>query len=357
MSERRDRLFFPGQEGRPAIEAPSCPFFFALSLENVMKRFHFGLMAATCSFLALSLLLTGCGKKKGDEDEDEELPRKSKTTSTGGGPKASNKEPVKATEYGTITGRVSWVGDKPNMEALTTQLREAIAKKADDSKYCLMGTDVETTEQAYRIGDNNGLGNVFVWIEPASSNQYFAIPADQLAKYKDSVVRIHQPHCAFIPHASVLFPSYINNGKEEPTGQKLEVKNDATITHNSKVGGSKNQVIDITLSPGSDKEFTLKPEKGPITVSCGVHGWMTAYIRAFDHPYAAVTSVGAEPAKKQYEDKKSPKFGTFTITGVPVGAKVKIIAWHEDLGYLEGNQGRELTLQKENTANFEAKKK
>ena len=60
-----------------------------------------------------------------------------------------------------------------------------------------------------------GVGNVFVWIVPEAGS-YFEVPDDQLAKFKDAQVVVSQPHCAFLPHAAVLFPSYYKDGKQVP---------------------------------------------------------------------------------------------------------------------------------------------
>ena len=187
-----------------------------------MKRFQLGLFTAVFSFLVLSLLLTGCGKHKDDDDDDDLIRGKgSKVKAGGGAPKASTMKPVTATEYGVIRGKVAWTGDLPDIGKLTDELRGLISKKADDRDYCMSGKDYETTEQVYRIGDNKGLGHVFVWIEPEAEH-YFEVPADQLKKYQDTSATISQPHCAFLPHTTVLFPSSIKNGKEEPTGQETD---------------------------------------------------------------------------------------------------------------------------------------
>ena len=83
-------------------------------------------------------------------------------------------------------------GDLPNLDELTKNLQ---AGMKNDTDYCLTGKTkegktnpgheiqpYETSEQEYRIGDNKGLGNVFVWIMP-EKDHYFDIPADQLAKF------------------------------------------------------------------------------------------------------------------------------------------------------------------------------
>jgi hypothetical protein len=316
----------------------------------------------------LGLLLTGCSGKKGDDDDDTPSSSKKKSSRPKGGSTTTESlTPVKAKEYGTITGQVTWSGDPPNLDELTKNLQ---AGMKNDTDYCLTGKTkdgktnpghviqpLETSQQEFRIGDNKGLGNVFVWIVP-EKDHFFEIPADQLAKFKDSSVTMAQPHCAFVPHAAVTFPSYNNGTKLVPTGQKFVVENDAIVSHNSKVaGGPRNPGGNPTLAPGKNETFTLKPDTTPITVSCGIHTWMKAYVRAFDHPYAAVTSVGADFKARKYEDPKSPKYGTYEITGVPVGAKVRIIAWHETLGNLNGSSGEEITLEKQTKKDFTAKAK
>jgi hypothetical protein len=335
-----------------------------------MRRIHFGLLAAALSMMVVSFALSGCGGSKSDDDDEGSAPRKKSKSAKGtsGGPKGSALKPVTAKEYGVIRGEVKWPGDKkPDFSSQTEALQKGMST---DKDYCLTGKkkdgstgkhpimDYETFQQTYRVGDNMGVGNVFVWIVP-EQGYYFEVPDDQLAKFKNSEVLLSQPHCAFLPHASVLFPSHYKDGKQEPTGQKLMIENDAEVSHNSKVQGNPavNPVRDRTLPPKDKEEYPVKADKSPITVSCGIHTWMKAYIRAFDHPYAAVTSVGGDLKAHKYEDPKSPKYGTYEITGVPVGAKVRIFAWHEDMEHLAGATGRELTIKKENVENFEAKPK
>jgi hypothetical protein len=326
-------------------------------------------MFAIVPALTLGLLLTGCSGKKGDDDDDGAPRTSKKSNRSKGGPTTASEslKPVKATEYTKLTGMVTWNGDLPNFDEMTKNLQ---AGMKNDTDYCLTGKtkegkqgphkihDFETFQQVYRIGDNKGLGNVFIWIQP-EKDHYFEVPADQLAKFKDSEVVISQPHCAFLPHVAVVFPSYYKDGKQAPTGQKFIIQNDAVVSHNSKVaGGPRNPGGNPTLGPGAKESFTLKPDSTPITVSCGIHTWMRAYVRAFDHPYATVTSVGGDIKAKKFEDPKSDKYGTYEITGVPVGAKVRILAWHPELGPLNGSSGEELTIQKgENKKDFTAAKK
>jgi hypothetical protein len=341
-----------------------------------MRRFPLGLMAGLLSAACVGLFVVGCG---GPADRDDEpLPRKK--GGKGGAQVAVQVEtlkplPVAQDKYaGTISGSVKWAGDRPDFDALTQALQKGMIK---DTDYCLRGKaggetvpihDYETFQQTYRIGDNGNLGNVFVWIA-APAGFAFDVPDAQLPAVKD--VRLHQPHCAFLPHCQVLFAGRYKKGEHDATGcQKLVILNDARVTHNAKVqGGPLNGTVNKILGPWDGKNkmneeiLELRPEKDPVTVSCDVHTWMRAYVRVFDHPYAAVTSVGAnlsDAKKLVFENAKDPKYGTFEIKGAPIGAKVRLFVWHEQLGHLAGNNGKEITIDADpakNTFVFDAKMK
>ncbi|MGL4555672.1 MAG: hypothetical protein ACRC33_31270 [Gemmataceae bacterium] len=307
--------------------------------------------------LQLALLLcaavTGCGGKA--DDDDPIVVSKPKKAS--GGPVASGPKltPVKGTSYdGVIKGKVTWGGDKPDLEGMTKQFQDSINATRD---YCLKGKEVEITQQAYRIGANGGLGNVFVWIEPAEADKYFEVPDAQLTAFKTQEVAIRQPHCAFMPHCTVVFPFHYKDGVRTATGQKLRVDNDAEVPHNAKIAGTDNPESNEQLAVGKSAYRLLRPEGDVVQISCGVHPWMRGYIRAFSHPYAAITRVGADLEKKVYEDKAAKDFGEYEIKNVPVGAKVKLKVWHEALGFLTKPEGEEITIAKEQTKDFTAQKK
>ena len=101
---------------------------------------------------------------------------------------------------GVLKGKIVMKGS-PNLDELTKQLRDKIKMK--DTEYCMKGSEAETTESEYRIGKDNTLGNVFVWIVP-DSGTFFKVDDNQL-KALEKEVKIHQPHCAFIPHCAFLF--------------------------------------------------------------------------------------------------------------------------------------------------------
>jgi hypothetical protein len=86
------------------------------------------------------------------------------------------------------------------------------------------------------------------------------------------------------------------------------------------------------LQPGKTLDFNVFVDKvtsDPIIVQCDIHGWMDAYLRAFDHPYATTTK----------ED------GTYEIKDVPTGVKVRIIAWHEKADFLNSKNGEEIEVK------------
>jgi hypothetical protein len=157
-------------------------------------------------------------------------------------------------------------------------------------------------------------------------------------------VKIDQPHCAFSPHVSVAFPSYNDGKATRQSGQEVKVVNSAPINHNTKWGGtSKNTGGNPIIAPKGEVPLDLKAENNPIPLTCSIHGWMNGYIWALDTPFAAVTD----------------KDGNFEIKGVPAGAKLKILAWHEKAEYLgKGKGGEDIEVNKDETKtqNFTAKK-
>ena len=54
----------------------------------------------------------------------------------------------------------------------------------------------EITQQRYRLGPNNAVGNVFVWVMPADRDSFFSFTPENIAALKLEAVIIDQPHCA-----------------------------------------------------------------------------------------------------------------------------------------------------------------
>jgi hypothetical protein len=313
-----------------------------------MRRLQLGVLASVVPALLASLVLVGCGGKEEKGSGDAGKPADVGKRGSSGGP-------MKAIEPGTGTrkGQVVLDGPPPDTKKLTAGLLEEINKKTDDKNYCLSAPEDQRTAQEWRIGENKGVGNVFVWLVPASRDEYFKIDEKQLGAVAKEVT-MDQPFCAFVPHCVVLFPKYRdpkNPKKLIATGQKFIVKNDAKISHNTKLaGGAEIGERNETLAPG--KQFDAKveePTNEAIAIRCNIHPWMSAYARSFDHPYATVSYVSADP--------KDAKYGAYEIKGVPAG-KVRVVAWHEKAEFLNGSRGEEIELKAgENTKDFKVSAK
>ena len=260
---------------------------------------------------------------------------------------ASERKAVKGKGRTTITGTVTFAGDMEELARDIARLDAALLKQFDaapaEKEMCHAGTDGEKTAYQWRVNKKNkGVKNVFVWIRPLTDDDYFDV--SDIVKKGDfkKEVKLDQPHCAFVPHAFTLFQRYVDPkdpekspAKQPKTGQKFVVENSAARPHNTKWEGKG------AIKAGNEKispreqlpidDFKLSYE-GPVVFACSIHPWMRAYAWSFDHPFAAVTD----------ED------GKFVINNVPGGVKVRVVAWHEEAGFLEGGRkGTELEILKD----------
>jgi len=294
----------------------------------------------TAGLLIGMVLLTGCGGGTTPPSDDDKTTDPTKTK-----PKA--KDTALKAGTGTIKGRVTLAPDKkPNIDKLNADLLAQIKSKAmADLPHCLdMASKEEKEQQAWVLGNDGGVGNVFVFLRPAKGS-FFAVeekdPGVQAVKDKPAV--LDQPHCAFVPHALFCFPSYKNGkGAKMETGQKFIVKNSAKIAHNTKLDGTgpntgfQNQIIPPS---GEVTNLELKPDYARVAVQCNVHPWMDAFVWVMDHPYYALTD----------------KDGNYEIKNVPIG-DVNIVAWHEPGQFLnaKGPSGEPIkTSAGETVKNFE----
>ena len=163
-----------------------------------------------------------------------------------------------------------------------------------------------------------GIQNVVVYLRPDNNNQPNAAfapaeihPAD--AKRKAEEVVIDQPCCMFVGRVTAA-----------RVGDTLVVKNSAAIAHNFFWDSGNNGSFNVNVPAGGQWKMpaALVKETPPIQYKCTIHGWMTGYVRVFDHPYYALTD----------DD------GTFEIKNAPAG-KFRIVFWHEN-GVRGGAKGR-----------------
>lgn len=154
------------------------------------------------------------------------------------------------------------------------------------------------TTRHYVVGQDNGLGNVFVWIKEGAK----AVPPAGDGPTLDQVNCMYQPYVLGVQ-----------------TGQKFKVRNSDSTLHN------------VHATPKVNKEFNFgQPTKGMVSekafdkqevlvrFKCDVHPWMFAYMGVVDHPYFAVTD----------------KDGNFTIKNVPAG-EYTVEAFHLKAGKVE----------------------
>jgi hypothetical protein len=247
------------------------------------------------------------------------------------------RSPAASTGTGTLKGRVTLKGERPDVAALDKALL-AKMEANQDRKHCLEGaSEEEKSQQTWRVGKDTagrlskgaGVANVFVWLKPPEG-KYFKIDWDKKPWPKEVV--IDQPHCAFVPHAAVLFPGAYEDNPDElkPSGQKFIIKNSAPMNHNVKWGGGDNPGDNKTIAAGERLNVALKPDSQPVTLRCNIHTFMNGLVRAFDHPYAAVTD----------------KDGNYEIKDAPAGVELSVVVWHEEGGYgNKGEDGDKVTLK------------
>jgi hypothetical protein len=286
-----------------------------------MQHFRFVGFLVAAPALAALLSIAGCS---GDKSE-QPAAKKSDVGAEGKGVKKSGgraeKEPLAAKSWGSLKGKVTYDGEPEPVKNIP------IPDSVKEKDQCLQG---DTRVQTWKIGPDKGVGNVMVWLR-APKGKYFQIPADE-QKADPSVVKLDQPHCSFIPHVFVLYPSFYDAAtkKQKSTGQVFEVVNSAPFNHNTNWSAS-----DQTLIAGGNviipaKTGTQKVEvkasrdrdaggEQQLKFSCNIHTWMNAFARAFDHPYATVTTG---------DEKDAKEYGTYEIKKIPAGVEVELVAWH-----------------------------
>jgi hypothetical protein len=291
-----------------------------------MKSVRWNLFALLAPALTLAIVLVGCNKK----DESKTSSDGGSASSDSGSKSGGEKKAIEAKVRGTLKGRVILDGTPPNTASADKSIEEKMATfDKEKGTKCLVGaTDEEKAAYEWRVNpQNKGVENVIVWLAPPEGTYFKLSDADK--KPERMEVLFHQPHCAFIPHCDVAFTHYTEGGKSVPTGQKVVFRNDAPMAHNTNyklLAGGDNKL----LSPGESITAKInKTEKKEIVISCEVHPWMRAYLRDFDHPWAAVTD----------------KDGNFEIKNVPADVDVQLVAWHEKPGMLLGDKGKKVKLQ------------
>jgi plastocyanin len=151
---------------------------------------------------------------------------------------------------------------------------------------------------------NNGIANIFVYLNKAPADIHPDLKAVPTAKQKSD-----QKSCVFLPHALTL-----------RVGETVNCINSDATSHNLHTnpvaGTAANNIITANDQVGQDLKFAIA-ETLPVTVNCDVHSFMKCYWLVKDHPYVAVTDAD----------------GKFKIENLPVGEHTFRV-WQERVGYV-----------------------
>ena len=193
-------------------------------------------------------------------------------------------EAVPVPDGGTLSGTVKFDGPPPP---------PAKIEVSKDNEVC----GKEKMAPDLVIGAGGGIANAVVMVKAAKGTA--PIPPAQNPV-------LDQKTCEYKPHILVF-----------PAGSTVDVMNSDGILHNIHTFGTTNTPMN-QAQPKFKPKIQIKVEKAewpPIPVKCDVHGWMSAYFVATEHPYVAVTDTS----------------GNFTITDLPPG-DYEVEVWQEKLG-------------------------
>src|SRR5712664_3724794 len=154
-----------------------------------MKKLLIGCGAASL------LLLAGCGKS----DQSESVKPKEEATKTAAGMPAA----VDEANAGSITGKISFTGDKPAMKNLSM----------DATPACARAHTTPQKSQEVVVNENGTLKNVFVWVKAGVPDKQWPAPS--------SAPKLEQKGCMYEPHVLGVM-----------TGQEIEIINDDPTNHN-----------------------------------------------------------------------------------------------------------------------------
>jgi plastocyanin len=242
-------------------------------------------LSTVAGMIGLALLF-GCGACSHEEAPARTPP-----------PGAKRLDPATAAN---LKGRVTVDGALPPNEPI----------KMSGDPICEQAHKDGATSESY-VGENGGLGNVFVYVKDGLGQYYFDVPREP--------VKLDQVGCMYKPHVFGV-----------RVGQNVEFVNSDSTGHNVHALPAANKEFNFSqpIRTQKDRRSFASPEV-MVRIKCDMHSWMAAYAGVVDHPYFAVT----EPAGA-FELKQLPP-GTYTIE-----------AWHEKLGA----QTRQVTLTEKGSA-------
>jgi hypothetical protein len=224
-----------------------------------------------------AMFVAGCGGSKAPETAKEEAAAP-----------AASAPAVDDANAATVTGKVSFAGDKPSMKNIDMSANPACARAH-------AGAPQKSEEVV--VNANGTLKNVFVWVKAGVPDRQWPAPT--------APVELAQKGCMYGPHVIGVM-----------SNQDIKIVNSDPTNHNIHPLPKINQEWNESQPPNGDSKLKkFAREEVMIPVKCNVHPWMRSYIGVVNHPFFAVTG----------DD------GTFTIKGLPPG-KYTVEAWHEKYG-------------------------
>jgi hypothetical protein len=145
------------------------------------------------------------------------------------------------------------------------------------------------------VGEDKGLGNVFVYVKTGA----------QKTPPKGEAPLLDQVNCVYEPYVFGVV-----------AGQKFKVRNSDPLLHNVHPTPKYNKEVNFAQPvKGQVNEVLFDKPEVLVRIKCDVHPWMFSYAGVQEHPYFAVTD----------------KDGNFKISNVPNG-KYTIEAIHLKAG-------------------------
>jgi plastocyanin len=219
------------------------------------------------------------------------------------GAQPSDPAPAAGDDFGTVSGRVTWEGERPAAKPDIVMDEKATVGCKHDS--------MVTKDESLLIDDKGGVANVVLTLSVAGATP----------KVPSEPVVLDQEGCHFTPHVVVV-----------PVGATLRFANSDETNHNIHTYPKKNTPINKNVAAAGTTDQVLDKAE-TIDVKCDIHPWMKGYVVVTDATSWAVTAGD----------------GTFELTGVPAG-EYELSWWHEELGKgktekVKVEAGKEATLE------------
>ncbi|MBC8117365.1 MAG: hypothetical protein H7062_23455 [Candidatus Saccharimonas sp.] len=251
-------------------------------------------------------------KEKPKEGDLRSEPRRGQETRAEQSSRAEQAEPKPGqTGHGvvlTVRGRVMIDGPipevpplkiKPTFRAIIPRNREKDLRNEERERTAPV---VEIPDDSLVLSKEGGIANVAIYLKKAPRDwKPSAPPSDPVVI--EAVERRFSPHMIFIR-----------------AGQSLMVKNslgEAANFHSLPIHASEQNVGINFRDEKLIKSPYTQSERLPNRFGSGVHPWMSGYLLALDHPFAAITDTD----------------GRFEIRDLPPGEH-HFTVWHERRGYL-----------------------